>query len=88
MLCSRLPSILTLSGFCLGISGLGPQGVSAQVKSADLGAEIVRIAKQSIPRVMTIEVTVHSEVTIPFGVRTGPFEEASVGEFRRRMPRY
>ena len=54
MLRNRLPSILILSWFCLGISELGPQGVFSQVKFADLGGEIVRIAKQ---RVMTIEVT-------------------------------
>jgi serine protease Do len=86
MLRSRLPSIFILSGFFLGILGLGPQGVSAEVKSADLSTAIVRIAKQSIPAVVAIEVTERREVTNPYwGFQQDPF-------FRRffnvpKMPR-
>mgnify|MGYP000436372661 CR=1 FL=1 len=62
----RLPSILILSGFFVGILGVDPQWVSAQVKSVDLSTAIVRIAKQSIPAVVAIEVTERREVTNPY----------------------
>jgi Do/DeqQ family serine protease len=83
---SRLPFLLILCGFFLGIAVQGPQSAFAQAKSADLSTAIVRIAKQSIPAVVAIEVTERREVVNPFwGYENDPF-------FRRffnvpKMPR-
>ena len=85
-LCRRLSFLLVLSGFCLAFLTLVPQSALAQGKSADLSTAIIRIAKQSIPAVVAIEVTERREVTNPFwGFEQDPF-------FRRffnvpRMPR-
>ncbi|MGE5254171.1 MAG: trypsin-like peptidase domain-containing protein, partial [Planctomycetaceae bacterium] len=82
----RLPFVLILSAFFIGIFGLPPQWVSAQVKSFDLSTAIVQVAKQSIPAVVAIEVTERKEVVNPFyGFEQDPF-------FRRffnvpKMPR-
>jgi serine protease Do len=82
----RFPFILILSAFFIGIFGLPPQRASAQMKSADLSTAIVRVAKQSIPAVVAIEVTERKEVVNPFyGFEQDPF-------FRRffnvpKMPR-
>ena len=74
LLRSRLPFILILSAFFLGILAVGPQLISAQVKSVDLSTAIIQVAKQSIPAVVAIEVTESHEVTNPFGgVEQGPF---------------
>ena len=86
LLRSRLPFLLILSAFFLGLLAVGPQLISAQVKAADLSTAIVQIAKQSIPAVVAIEVTERREVTNPYwGFQQDPF-------FRRffnvpKMPR-
>jgi len=77
---------LFLGIFLFGILYLYPSFATAEVRSVDLSTAIAKVARQTIPAVVAIEVTESREVTNPFwGFEQDPF-------FRRffntpKMPR-